>query len=91
MDINQTSVNTENSFKKKITIIKTITGIVLTLAIVIFLVLGDRSRMGTVLGDSMLPHGLISDIGDLGWMWIPGILMLSLFVLFVWVIFGQRK
>ncbi|MHB1678556.1 MAG: hypothetical protein ACYCSS_13685 [Sulfuriferula sp.] len=42
---------------------------------------------------AMLSGGMMwnSAMGGISWMWIPPILMLTLFVLFVWVIFGLKE
>lgn len=42
---------------------------------------------------AMLDGGIMwnSAMGGISWMWIPPILMLALFVLFVWVIFELKE
>lgn len=67
---------------------KTVIGIVLSIVVVLLVLFGGGTMTGATMSGGMMGNGVI---GGVNWMWIPGLLMLSLGVLLVWVIFGKRK
>ena len=74
---------------KKIT--KMAIGSLIAIAVVVFLLFGGGAMLGEALSNVMMDDGVIGTMGNIGWMWIPVLLMMVLLVLIVWVIFGQRK
>jgi hypothetical protein len=68
--------------------VKTALLIAFTLVVVLILMFGGGTMTGATLSGGMMGNGTM---GGISWMWIPTLLMLSLGVLLVWVIFGQKK
>lgn len=66
------------------------TALVIAFAIVVVLLFlfGGGTMTGAALSGGMMGNGAM---GGINWMWIPALLMVGLGVLFVWVIFGQKK
>ena len=67
---------------------KTALGIALAIVVVLLVLFGGGTMTGATLSGGMMGNGVI---GGMSWMWIPGLLMLSLGVLLAWAIFGQKK
>ena len=66
------------------------TALIIAFAIVVVLLVlfGGGTMTGATLSGGMMGNGAI---GGMSWMWIPGLLMLSLGVLLAWAIFSQKK
>lgn len=67
---------------------KTALGVVFAIVVVLLVLFGGGTMTGATMSGGMMGNGVI---GGMNWMWIPGLLMLSLAALLVWVIFGQKK
>ena len=67
---------------------KTVLGVAFAIVVVLLVLFGGGTMTGATLSGGMMGNGAI---GGMSWMWIPGLLMLSLGVLLAWAIFGQKK
>lgn len=67
---------------------KTALGIAFAIVVVLLLLFGGGTMTGVTMSGGMVGNGVI---GGMNWIWIPGLLMVSLGALLVWVIFGQKK
>ncbi len=67
---------------------KTALGIVFAIVVVLLVLFGGGTMTGATMSGGMMGNGVI---GGMNWIWIPGLLMLSLGVLLAWAIFGQKK
>ena len=63
-------------------------GIAFAIVVVLLLLFGGGTMTGATMSGGMMGNGVI---GGMNWIWIPGLLMVSLGALLVWVIFGQKK
>ncbi|HET9113727.1 MAG TPA: hypothetical protein VFN66_07640 [Burkholderiales bacterium] len=66
---------------------KLVATVMFTVAIVLFL-FGSGTMTVAMLDGGMMWN---SAMGGISWMWIPPVLMLALFVLFIWVIFELKE
>ncbi len=67
---------------------KTARLIAFALVAALFFLFGGGTMTGAMLSGGMIGNGTM---GGISWVWIPALLMLSLGVVLVWVIFGQKK
>ena len=67
---------------------KIVLGVAFAIVVILLVLFGGGTMTGATMSGGMMGNGVI---GGMSWMWIPGLLMLSLGVLLAWAIFSQKK
>lgn len=68
--------------------------IVVVMAIVVaallLLFFGGGMGSGSTMSGGMMGNGTMGGIEEMGWMWLPSLLILGLGALLVWILFGKK-